>query len=47
MMSEPEGAFTSGINLAVTYVLAKWRPVYRQRERASGSYAERENLSSR
>jgi hypothetical protein len=47
MMSESGGAFTSEINLAATYFLAKWHPVYRQRDRASGSYVERENLSSR
>lgn len=34
------------INLAVTYVLAKWHPVLRWRERESGFHAERENLSS-
>lgn len=47
MMSKSEEAPTSGISLAITYVLAKRHPVWRRHDRVSGFCSERENLSLR
>jgi hypothetical protein len=44
-MSKSEDFPASETSLAVTYFLAERHPVLRRRDHASGSCAERENLS--
>src|SRR5579883_2536659 len=47
MMSKLERDNSLGISLAATYVLARRHPVWRRRERTSGSRVERQNPSLR